>query len=148
MLGAGVQSAGVSPAGVGEPEAAPLVPSGPTGCRYINPATGDYQINGATGHFAQMPPVRQRVLIALLTELGSSTVLPDLGTMRPRKMGDRFEAEMTGAVHAALRQLTEVEQLIVVNFVAIERGMGGRARVTVDYEDLTTSQSERVGVTV
>lgn len=141
MLGAGVQAAGSSPAGVGEPELGDATPVADGGCRYIDPATGDYGIDSSTGSFEQMPAIRQRVMIALLTARGSSTVLPDLGLTRPTKMGDRFQAEMEQAVRQALEQLTEIEQVITLDFVSVERGNGGRARITVSYTDLTTGEA-------
>lgn len=141
MIGAGIQGAGSTPAGVGAPEAAPLPPTIDGGVRYINPATGDYELDPATGQYAQMPIIRQRVMIALLTVKRSSTVLPDLGIIRPTKMGDRFQAEMEQSVREALHQLTDIEQVIEIDFVTVERGAGGRARITVSYTDLTTGES-------
>jgi hypothetical protein len=146
MLGAGIQTAGSSPAGVGEPEEGSPLPDAVGGCRWIDPATGDYEIDTSSGAFAQMPANRQRVMIALLTARGSSSVLPDLGLTRPTKMGDRFQAEMEQAVRQALEQLTDVEQIIRLDFVEVLRGSGGRARITVSYTDLTTGEEDAVSV--
>jgi hypothetical protein len=143
MLGMGVAPMGSSPMGVGQPEDAPPPPTGHGGCRFINAATGDYEIDPVTGQYAQMPPVRQRVLIALLTIRGSNSANPALGIKRPRKMGDRFQAEMEQAVRESLRQLTEVENVMAIDFILVERGAGGRARVTVSYEDLTTGERDQ-----
>jgi hypothetical protein len=146
MIGAGAQAAGSSPAGVGEPELGDAAPTAGGGSRYINPATGDYGIDSSTGAFEQMPAIRQRVMISLLTVRGSSTVLPDLGLIRPTKMGDRFQSEMEQAVRQALEQLTDIEQVISLDFVTVLRGNGGRGQITVSYTDLTTGAEDAVSV--
>jgi hypothetical protein len=57
---------GVYPAGLGGPTTAPDAPSGPPViARYIDPLTGDYELDASTGQYTGMPPVRQLVEIAL-----------------------------------------------------------------------------------
>lgn len=131
MLGAGEMGAG-GPAGVGETEDAmePSLDSG--GSRFINPITSDYQFDAVRRNTAQMPPTRQRVLLALVTQLESSTALRRIGTNRPDRMGDRFESEQTQDVQRALQHL--VDDGIIIEGISVERGAAGRARTTVAFE--------------
>jgi hypothetical protein len=111
------------------------------GSRYLNPATGDYQIDPTTEHFAQMPKTRQRVLLALLTRRNSSAV-DNFGKRAAKRMGETFEVEERAHVAEALHHLTEVEKVIRVNRVDVERGTGGRARTTVHYTDLVSGEPD------
>jgi len=121
-------------------------PSGAAGCRYINPATRDYEVDSDTGQLAQMPAKRQRVLIAVMTELGSSSALQDLGIRRPRKMGTNFEGEMRAAVRATLRTMVDVEKVIRIDDIIVKRGSGGRAETTIVFTDLETEEQHEVSV--
>jgi len=132
-----------TPYGLGTPVTAEAPPDGPAGSRYLNPASRDYE-QGPDGQLAQMPPVRQRVLIALLTIQGSSTALPQLGVRAPARMGTTFENEMRAAVRTALAQLIDVEKLIRIDAIKVERGNSGRARVTVSYTNLTDGTDDTV----
>ena len=81
----------------------------------MNPATGDYEQDLVTGQFAQMPPLRQRVVLALRTLLRSSAAVPTMGVELPRKMGTTYAAEVRNAVLVALRQLVEVEKVMRID---------------------------------
>lgn len=131
-FGDGVNLTGTSP------------PTGSFGSRYINPATKSYQQDPATHQMAQMPAVRQRVLLALTTLVGSSTALPTFGITYPSKMGTSFEAESQASIRAALKQMTDIERVLRIDSIGVERGAAGRARFTVSYTDITTGQSESV----
>lgn len=146
MAGAGLAPAGLFPAGFGVGDDAPEPPTGAWGSRYINPSTGDYEQDPDTRQLKQMPPVRQRVLLALKTIAGSSTVRPDDGIRPPRKIDSSFDRRMDDAVRVALRQLTDVEKVARVDAVTTERvpGNSGRVTVTVEYTDLTTGQADKV----
>lgn len=130
--------------GLGTPISAAEPPRGPAGCRYINPATKDYQQDPNSRQLAQMPPVRQQVLIALTTVLGSATSLTWLGIRLPRKMGDRFQAETEASVRAALRHLTETQKRIRIDTIVAEHGAGGRGRITCGWFDLKTGKRDQV----
>lgn len=138
MLGVGEMEAGEG-FGVGESEEAAAPPDGPSGTRFLNPASRDYEVDDFTGHLKQMPALRQRVLLALMTELGTSTVRPEFGVQRPRKMGNRFEADMQAAVRAALAHIVNAGE-IQIDGVDVLRGAGGRAQVTVRYRDPATPE--------
>ena len=78
---------GTGPMGLGTPVTASLPPKGPAGSRYIHPATKDYERDPTTGQLKQMPKVRQQVLLALTTLLGSASTLDGFGIRLPRKQG-------------------------------------------------------------
>jgi phage baseplate assembly protein W len=143
MPGFGSAPFGSSGAGLGVPVHASAPPDGPAGSRFIDPVTKDYAIDSTTGQLQQMPPIRQRVLLALTTVLGSATTLPGFGMTFPRKMGDRFEGQVKNAVAAALYQLTTVEKVIRVTNVIVEKGAAGRSRTTVQYVDTSTNTEDQ-----
>lgn len=143
MAGFGSMPAGSSPFGLGTPAAAVEPPDGPSGSRYLNPITRDYEVDATTGHFKQMPGTRQRVLIALLT-LRNSSGLAGFGVRMPTRMGDAFETQSKQAVRQALQHMTEVEKSMRIDDIVVERGIGGRSRVTVVFTDLVTGDQDRV----
>lgn len=142
MAGFGTMPAGFGPFGLGTPPAPAEAPTGGGGTRFIDPATKDYTIDSSTGQYGQAPSSRQRVVLALTTLFESSGV-PGFGIKLPKRMGDTFEAECKSAVASALRLMTEIEKSIRVDAVTVERGRGGRARVTVAWTDLLTGQRDR-----
>lgn len=146
MPGYGVYPSAVSPFGLGTPIPAAAPPNGPSGTRFIDPATGDYKQDPTTKQLAQMPSTRQRVLIALKTVVKSSTVNPSFGIKPPRKMGTFFESEQTQAVRAALAHLTDTEQVIRIDAITVERGINSRSRTTVAFTDLTTGKTDKVAI--
>jgi hypothetical protein len=135
---------GTGPVGLGTPVTADAPASGPAGCRYINPATKDYELDPATGQQAQMPPVRQQVLLAITTLAKSATTIDWLGIRLPRKQGDRLQAETEKSVRAALRHLTTTQAVIRIDSIKAEPGRGGRARITVSWTELKTGKPDRV----
>ena len=146
MPGYGVYPSAMSPFGLGTPIPATPPPTGEAGTRYINPATGDYQQDPTTRQLAQMPSTRQRVLLATMTLRRSSSVNTTFGIDPPRRMGTFFDSEMKFAVRAALRHLTETEQVIRIDDITVERGINGRSRTTIAFTDLTTEKPDKVAV--
>ena len=144
MAGFGTYAYGMSPYGLGTPATGVAPPVGAAGSRYINPQTRDYEIDPATGQQAQMPGIRQRVLLALTTVLASSTAVPGMGVRLPKKMGTTYEAEVRNAVLVALRQMIEVEKVLRVDAIIVKRTGTGRSSITVSYTDLTTGEADRV----
>ena len=139
---------GSGPFGQGTPVDATAPPSGAAGSRFLNPATGSYQVDPVSGQLAQMPALRQRVLLALITVLGSSSALQTMGIGWPSKMAPSFTAEVTAAVKAALRQMVDVEGAMLIDGITVEQGTGGRARVTVSYTPTDTGESDEVTATL
>lgn len=126
------------PAGLGGPSTAPDAPSGPPVIsRYIEPLSGDYELDATTGQFAGMPPVRQLVEIALGSVRGSSAVLPELGTEVPPTIGGTFESAVDADVRFAVSRLVKA-RLIRTRDVRVETGSpAGRAAIVYEYTDLT-----------
>src|SRR5690348_11993238 len=145
MAGFGVAPLGTSPFGVGTPASAVEPPDGPAGSRFINPTTRDYEVDETTGQFKQMPATRQRVLLAVLT-LRDSSGIPGFGTRLPPRMGDDFENRTRNEINRALRHMVEVEKVLLVTDIKIERGMGGRARITISFRDLVAGETDSVAV--
>ncbi len=144
MSGFGLFPAGFGPFGFGTPLSADPIPTPGSGCRFIDPVSGDYGIDNATKQFQQMPPLRQRVLLALVTILKTSTAVPNFGLKTPTKMGNTFEAQVRNAVNVALNQLVNIEKVMRVNSITALKGAGGRALITVAYTDLTTGTDDKV----
>lgn len=150
MTGFGNSALGTSPFGIGTPSTSAdpptaLVQAGLArpGCRFIDARTRDYVHDPDTLQLAQMPVTRQRVMLALLTIKGSSTVLPRLGLRMPRKITEAFDTEVRHAVLSALYQLTTVERVIRVNAIHAARlSPAGRVLVEVEYVDLTTGEDD------
>jgi len=145
VSGFGAQPLGTSPFGVGTPASAVEPPNGPSGSRYINPQTGDYEVDPTTRQFKQMPPTRQRVLLAVLTRRDSSA-LPGFGVRLPPRMDENFEQRVRNSINQALRHMTEVEKSLLVKDIKIERGLGGRARITISFRDLVNGTQDSVTV--
>lgn len=145
MAGFGTMAFGTGPFGLGTPttSTAPPDPSG-AGSRYINPATRDYQQDSTTLQLAQMPGLRQRVLLAVMTLRTSSTALPTFGISIPRKVTPSFVAEVQASVRASLRQMTEVERVIRIDGITVEIGASGRQRVTISYTDTSAGVPDAV----
>lgn len=147
--GYGIQGAGVTAAGIGEPATIVDNPEPSDGSMYINPYTKDYELDASTGQLAQMPPVRQMVLLALSTIKGTATALPWLGISYPSKITQSFESECIASVNAALSHLTrEDDPQITIDRVSVEvaSGIQGRAKITVSYTDLTTGEYDAVSI--
>jgi len=144
--GFGLLEFGLGAFGLETPDEAPEPPTGQPGSRYINPATGDYEIDATTGQLKQMPRTRQRVLLALITLRKSASMVPGFGNSLPNKMGTAFEVQVRQAVRLALKHLTETEEAIRIDSILVERGANSRARVTVSYTDLETNLPDQVPI--
>lgn len=143
MAGFGTMSFGLGAFGLGTPAEAPDVPTGEVGSRYINPISKDYEVDGVTGQLKQMPKNMQRVLLALATLRSSATAVPRFGLVLPRKMGTSFEKELELAIRLALIHLTDFEQAIQIDTIAVQRGRNSRASATIIYEDLETGEKDQ-----
>ncbi len=146
--GAGAMSAGTAPAGLHSPATVAASPDAVAGSRYINPQTGDYEIDSSTSQYAQMPPTRQRVLLALHTVFASSTGKPQFGLRAPRKMGTSFEAQTKQAARYALRHLTREDGPVIrIDGIQVDRVGVGKAVLTVSYTDRKNGRHDRVSTT-
>jgi hypothetical protein len=129
------------------PVAAPApATQGPALSRYIDPGSGDFMIDDSVGQFASMPSLRQRVLLVMNTELGSALAVPDLGIPRPKKIDETYIATTRAAVRRAFYRMTDVERIMRIESIDIERRSSGRVQVTLVYRDLSviSPTSQRV----
>lgn len=118
----------------------------PAGARYVNPRTGDYEVL-STGELARMPVVRQRVLLAVTTLLGSSSVVPGFGAQIPRKIDATWERRARNSIRLALSQLADVERVIRIDTILFaETNTVGRRQITISYTDLVTTENDAVRV--
>jgi hypothetical protein len=107
--------------------------------RFISPE-GDYQLDAATGQFAYMPPNRQRVVLSIGTERGSSAVLPNLGTKSPKVQGAQFVRATQNDLRRAAQPLVD-DRSIRIRDIPVQTGApAGRSETTFEYEDLTLPQ--------
>lgn len=132
-----------SPLGTGIPATADQRPPGASFSRYLD-GKGQYVINAETGRYENMPPVRQRLVIALRHLMGSSTVAPD-GMRYPKIVSKRTKNELQTEVRRVSRQMTEIEKVMKLEDVIIEpTEWASRVIVTVKFEDLTTGQQDSI----
>lgn len=132
-----------SPLGLGARPVAPAA-SPPTGLtRLLDPTTGDYSLDASTGRFAQTTPLRQRIVIIATTLRGSSTVLRELGLSRGGKLDASAEVRFRADVRRAFRQLTDVERVMRITSIPVERASWGRLVAEIVYDDLTTGDTNQ-----
>jgi hypothetical protein len=136
-MGFGTSSLGSTPLGLAEPTTAPAPPTAEQLVRDIGIDTRDYAIDSTTGNFLRTTAVRQRVKLALMTIRGSSIVQRTWGIARPAKAGDAFAAEVEASVRQALNQMTNVERVLRIDRIEVERSVS-RGQATVWFTDLTT----------
>lgn len=144
MSGAFDSMLGSTPFGAGTPLPAGDPPTGYSGlCRFIDGISGDFAIDATTGHLAGMPLLRQRVLLALVTRRGSSTVLPKFGLAYASKITESQLRLMDANARASLYQLTDVEKVMRIDSLTVEQVEGtGRVRLTLSYTDLSTGGTD------
>ena len=131
------------PLGLGTPEDPPDVPVGvTTASRYIDPSTGELEIDATTGHLRQCSRVMQQVLLALRTKQGSALVDRLFGYKSPTKMTPRFEAEVDAQMRAALRHLTDVQKCMTIKTIAVTRGKSARYAVALRFRNHETDEVE------
>ena len=144
-MGFGISPCGLFAYGAGTPLPADELSDNVTNARYIAINTGDFQALD-DGSLADMPPIRQRVIIALATEKGSAAGLEWLGMTLPKKIDASFETAAKNAVRLALNQLIEVEKVIRLDGVMVQKLTQGRVILTVSYTDLTTLTSDQISI--
>lgn len=103
--GAGVSAAGRVQAGYHtiDSAAAPLAPTA-AATRLVDPLARDYS-RDSSGAFLPATKALQRVLLALMTRLGSSSEASGMGILAPGAITGTFDADVRAAVDAALAPL-------------------------------------------
>ncbi len=149
MPGLGTVSIGSTPFGIGTPVSVAAPPSGTAvGVRFLNPITRDYQQDPDTLHLAQMPILRQRVYLAMMTIKRSATAVPGFGILLPPKLAASWRADVSSAVRTALRRLTDVERIMRIESIGLTKSPGGRVLAIVKFVDLDTGESDEQGAIV
>ncbi len=145
MPGIGTSSIGSTPFGFGTPVEAPEPADLSDRARFVDPATKSYSL-ASDGEYQRMPLVRQKVILALTTNKGSSSVLPEFGLKLERKIDDSFVQRQEQNVRDALAHIPVNEMTLTGVLVELVPPTG-RSRITVSYNDLIeniTNQSVTV----
>lgn len=148
MSGFGSQPYGGSPYGIGQPS--DVNPNGGSvlknafngvaqGSRRIDSRSKDYVLN-TYGRIEGMSNVQQLVLLAVATDLGSSS-MTDLGQALKRidRITTNFERTVDSTLRAALAHLTN-DNLVEIQSITTTKLGNGRAFIQLRWRDLTTSQ--------
>lgn len=131
----------VTPFGVGTPIDATAPPvERPTGVRYLNPVTRDYEVDNE-GEMRRMPAVRQRILIAVTQLLKSSSVEPNRGIRMPGKIGKDFTERARAAVIAATAEIVALGHA-TIDAVQVLVPQVGRAVIVITFTDLTAGAAQ------
>lgn len=142
MAGLGNSPIGFStPFGLGTPDAALPPPNiAPQGARFLDPVTKNYTV-GPNGEYLRMPVLRQRVILALGTIQGSSSVQTDAGIKLPSRIDSNYERRTQFAVRAALSFLVTSGELRI-DSITVNLDRPGRTTTTVGYTDLLTGETD------
>lgn len=104
MLGLGIQPAGVTLSGIGQPTPVPALPSTARGARLIG-FDGNPILDPINGGFLKADPLLMRAYLALRTTIGSAGANQQLGTKWPKKIDQRFDEALRVAVNTGLSAL-------------------------------------------
>lgn len=144
IVGLGICPLGVAPLGFGSPATSDQIAQGNTPYRFIDPSTGDWQSTSTPGILDGMEKNSQRVLLALMTQQGSSTSLPDYGNTVHQlgKVDETFESQLKDRVSTALNQLTNIENVISITDITVNEVSPGNVTYSVFFFDKEREQSD------
>lgn len=135
MAGFGNSAFSVTPFGSGTPATLVAPPTKPPErAAYIDPVTRDYVLDNE-GEASRMPEVRQQVVLAVMTIVGSSSTEPRRGIRSPRKIDENIERSMRASVVAATQHIVSAGRATVDDVRSTEVSMG-RLRTIISYTDL------------
>lgn len=130
----------VYPFGSGTPATSLATPTVPElTAPYIDTRTRDY-VQQSDGELARMPRVRQQMLIALTTLLGTMSANQKFGITLPKKIDTNFTRRMSIQVRGACKHVVDARITAVTTEIS---GMGS-VITTVSYTDLTTGLADKV----
>lgn len=130
----------VTPFGAGTPATATAPPVVPTlTAPYIDPRTRDYAAQ-TDGELSRMPRVRQQMLIAVTTLLGSMSNNQPFGIQLPSKVDENIQRRMDIQVRLACKHVVDAR----ISAVTTEVTGTGRVVTTVSYTDITTGLPDQV----
>ncbi len=110
---------------------------------YIDPRTRDHVVQG-DGESGRMPTVRQQMLLALMTVIGTMSADQGFGITLPRKIDETFERRVRTAVEIACRHITGPKRAKITSVTTDTTTAMGRAVVAVSFTDLTTGLADQV----
>lgn len=135
MAGFGDSGFAITPFGSGTPLALVAPPTKPPEhAAFIDPVTRDYVLD-IEGAAARMPEVRQQMVLAVTTLIGSSSVEPQRGIRQPEKIDENIDRAMLEAVTAATAHVIRAKRA-TLDAVTTEVVSMGRLRTTISYTDL------------
>ena len=141
MAGLGGAPLGSTPFGAGTPVEVSAPPDAPLQeARFLNVDTKDYETR-SDGEYKGMPSVRQRMVMALGTTLGSSAVLQENGLRLPSRIDERFPQGAEQAIRRAVDFMVSAGEVRVDSILLVESQVTGRTEHLVSYTDLTTGNS-------
>lgn len=127
---------------------APVLPAGPPtvarGARLLD-RTGNPVIDPVTGGFVKADAVMMRVYLAVKTTLASASGDKTVGSKLPRKVGNRFEAELRTSVQLALAGMIAERTITLENVTAVQIHPGTYAP-EIEYTNLLTNSRDRIQV--
>ena len=144
ILGLGICPLGTASLGYGSPATSDQLPRQNSPFRYLDPATGDWQSTITPGILDNMNRNSQRVLLALMTEQGSSTAIPSFGNTanQLQKIDETFERELENRVRICLSSLTDVEKVVTITEIVTNEVNPGSVNYTVFFYDLEAERSD------
>lgn len=137
---------GQFPFGIGSPTTTTAPATGDYGSPYIDPAERDYEIDSDTGQLKQMPTIRQRVLLIVSSEKGSSLAEPEFGLELPPVIDGTFESGADAAIRSALAQLVDVDKVIRIDEITFAYPEPHRADITIVWTILATNKQDQVTI--
>lgn len=141
MAGLGATPIGSTPFGAGTPNEAIAPPEAPLqGARFLNPDTKDHEV-GEDGEYLAMPTVRQRMVIALATTLGSSAALLEHGIRLPTRIDERYPQKSSQSIRRALAFMVDAEEVRIDSITLVDSRVTGRSEHVIAYTDLTTGNT-------
>lgn len=146
MPGLGGTPIGSTPFGAGTPIAAVAPPEAPLqDARFLDPITKDYEA-GADGEYLAMPSVRQRMVLALGTTLGSAAGLEGAGIRLPDRIDERFPQRSEQSIRRAVSFMVTAGEVRIDGVVLLPSDFTGRTEHLVSFTDLTTGNSDTLTV--
>ena len=123
------------------PTAPGLVPSPDSRMRRVN-RDGNFDQN-EDGTFVTEDGVAHRVRLAVATVIGSAGADTGLGMQQIRKIGTRFDAELSANINRALLALVTENTIRITSINSERLGVEGYL-AHVDYVNLRTGEENRV----
>jgi hypothetical protein len=141
MSGFGTAPFGLTFFGYGSPDSVAAPPVNNPAALYINPDTNDFVLDD-DGSYLDMPGTRQRVYLALKSNLGALAGYETFGSdlFKLGKIDSSFQVRAKSSVRKALDHLVQ-DNSISLTSVDVT-AVGGRVSIIVSYFDLINQASD------